>query len=565
MHNPLKLNLYLDDELPKKKPEQKGGSINIELINNNKFKYLRANNVIETFIHGSSKIEENIELWFEFQNVNNINKEGNLSYMDRSDKSISFTILQLKKYSNVTVKNFTSNILVLKLIELDLKTIDSFIEEWKSNVKIFGNSIMDIYMYGDLYTKDNTFICNYIITKKYENYNSLLKLDYNQTMNYIIKILLFLQKCKENDIIFRNFKFSGIGYEFVNSEIQFVILDYEESSLIKKLDKYFNTFKDGCDAMCAGTLIPYFIIQDFFELEKGWKNKLDKLYSVGLGEILIFLLYTQDEIMDKFFKLIYNPSYLKSDLHYFQFKKLFDDEANKLYFLNLIVSLKPKFVDMDLKIINPMFIRIIQNCFDIDYNTVKSPSSYLEYITTVYSDYNKTKSSIKTFIKPIQTINYKSTLAHSEISALSTDSEHKKTTSLVEPTIKTLPVIKPVEPIEPVESVEPVEPIEPIIKPVEPIEPVIKPVEQDKPVEPIIKPITRIESVKPLITSEENLLDGGSDDMIYIGSSKPDSVSKTKIPLLNLSIGSEKLNLSEEINSRPVIKSVKRVGFLDNL
>ena len=29
--------------------------------------------------------------------------------------------------------------------------------------------------------------------------------------------------------------------------------------------------------MCAGTLVPYFIIHDFFEMNSNWLNKLDKL------------------------------------------------------------------------------------------------------------------------------------------------------------------------------------------------------------------------------------------------------------------------------------------------
>ena len=203
-------------------------------------------------------------------------------------------------------------------------------------------------------------------------------------------------------MIFRDFKFSCIGYEFIDSEIQFVVLDYNDTTLLKKNDTFFDTFKDGCDAMCVGTLVPYFIIYDFFEMEVNWKNKLDKVYSIGLAETLIFLLYDQDENMENIFKIIYNPSRLRPCLHYYHFMKIFDNESDKSAFYKLITMLKPKFIELEPKI-NQMFTRIIQNCFEIKYENVKTPNSYLEHINKIYSEYNKEKADVKTFIEPIET------------------------------------------------------------------------------------------------------------------------------------------------------------------
>ena len=137
--------------------------------------------------------------------------------------------------------------------------------------------------------------------------------------------------------------------------------------------------------------------------------------------------------MDNLFKIIYNPSYLKPCLHYYHFMKIFDNEINKATFLKLIVSLNPKFVNMEPTIINPLFIRIIQNCFDIKYDVIKNPISYLSHINTVYSDYNEAKASIQTFIKPIETLDYKSIPIKS------------KTTNLVINTELVKPVKKPLQ------------------------------------------------------------------------------------------------------------------------
>jgi hypothetical protein len=501
MHNPLKVNLYLDNELPKQeltsktrlnnldRLTQSGGFINLDSINNDRFKYLRADNVIETFIHGASKIESDVELWFEFQDINNVNKEGSTSYMERSNNSISFVIKQLKRYSNVKVKNFKHETMILKLIELNTRTLDSFIEEWKTNIALFNGSIMDIYMYGNLYTKDKTFICNYIITKKYENHHSLLKLNYDQTIKYITKILLFLEKCKTNDIIYRNFKFSDIGYEYVNSEINFVILGYDDLTLIKKNDDFFTNKKDGCDAMCAGTLVPYFIIKDFFEMEADWKNKLDKLYSVGLAETLIFLLYTQDENMSQLFKLMYDPSYLKPCLHYYHYMKIFDNETIRSDFFRLIVSLTPKFVEIDPTTINPMFTRIIQNCFDTEYGAVKSPNSYLQHIKKIYGEYNQEKTNIKTFIKPITTTEYPDIPKSSQLikpDRIAPDDKNDKNDKNDMETLKSLfdldtddeIHIKPIK--EKSTGISDTKHPLPIIAPIDPIEPIVLPKVLDK-------------------------------------------------------------------------------------
>lgn len=403
MLNPRKINLYLDNELPN---IQSGGAINTKLINNNTHKYIRAENKIKTFIYGAPKIEENVQLWFEFNNEFMIkdSQNENLNYMERTTDSISFNIKKLKKYSNVTVKGMPVQNLTLKLIELTYKNIDIFIEDWKTNKSILGSSIPNIYMYGDLYTKEGEFISNYYITNHYKNHTSLLKLDYEYTMKYIIKMLLFIEKCNENNIILRNFKFGGLGYEFVDSDINFVLLDYVDTSLIKQNEDYFRLFTDGCDSMCAGTLVPYFIIYDFFEMNYDWLTKLDRLYIIGLAESLIFLLYNQDDIMRNLFKMLYEPSYLKQCLHYYHYMKLFDDSKKKKSFFDLLNSLHPKFVEIDLKYINPMFKRIIINCFETKHNAINSPSTYLNHLKKIYDEYNQFKSSIKTYIQPIDTI-----------------------------------------------------------------------------------------------------------------------------------------------------------------
>lgn len=401
MYNPRKINLYIKNELPK--ISQKGGAINTTLINNKINKYLCTDNKIETFINGASKIEEDIHLWFEFENeiMHDDKDNSNLSYNDKTNNSISFSIKKLHHYSNVSIKDMPTHHLCLKLIEPKYKTIEEFIDEWKKNKKLLQHNIPNIYMYGSLFTNDNIFICNYYITKKYKNHKDLLILEYSHIIKYIADMLLFIDKCRENNIILRNFKFSSIGYEFVDMKINFILIDYNDTSLLYKNDKFFEKYADGCVASCSGILTPYFIIYDYFEMNTEWFNKLNKLYTVGLAEIFIFLLYQQDDIMEKLLKKLYYPSYLKSCHHYYHYMKLFDDGNNK-DFKHLISSLNPKFLEVKSQNISSMFLRIIFNCFEKSFDNIKTPIDYLEHINKIYKEYNQQLASIKTQIQPIK-------------------------------------------------------------------------------------------------------------------------------------------------------------------
>lgn len=404
MYNPRKINLYLKNELPLILT-QKGGKLNEHLINNNRNKYLKADKTVETFINGASQIINDVELWFEFKDDNLIqdSENDNLHYIEKTQKILSFSIKQLVSHSNVVVKGMSSENLVLKLVDLSYKKMDKFIEDWKEHKKILEESIPNIYMYGELYTEDNVFICNYYITDTYKNHNSILKLDYIYTIKYIIKMLLFIQKCIEKNIIIRNLKFSSIGYTYKDSEIIFLLANYEDTILLNKNDDFFKINLDSCDSICAGTLVPYFIIIDYFNMNPEWIEKLDKLYVIGLAEILIFLLYSQNEIMEEFFNMLYSPSQLKPCLHYYHYKNIFDNSTKKKKFTQLFNLLQPKFIESNSKIINNTFKQIIINCFDTNYNAIKSTSTYLNHINTTLNQIKELKDNIKIYIKPIDT------------------------------------------------------------------------------------------------------------------------------------------------------------------
>ena len=369
--------------------------VNMSIINNNVFKYLK----------GKSQ-----DVWFKFNPKKNIKINSGTGYFEKNNFNVSFVINYLYKISNSRIDIPKDNI-VLKLLNLsnipnNPNSLDDFMSSWVQDVKLLSYAIPQIFQYGKLYTKDGELISNYIITKKYDNYQSLLTLNYKQAVNYVIKMLFFLNKLVENDIIIRNFKFSNIGYDFINSEIEFVLLDYTDTTLIRKTSKYFEQFSDGCDSICPGTFVPYFIIKDYFNLETNWSNKLDKLYTVGLAESMIFIMYKQDNIMEEFFSLLYYPSELKPCIHYYKYMELFDNQDKKLSFLKLLNKLEPKYIEMDKFKINPLYIRIIQNCFEKEYSAIKPPATYLGNMQQIYTDMNDRKrANARGLIQPINNEN----------------------------------------------------------------------------------------------------------------------------------------------------------------
>ena len=55
--------------------------------------------------------------------------------------------------------------------------------------------------------------------------------------------------------------------------------------------------------------------------------------------------------------------------------ELFDNQDKKLSFLKLLNKLEPKYIEMDKFKINPLYIRIIQNCFEKEYSAIKPPAT----------------------------------------------------------------------------------------------------------------------------------------------------------------------------------------------
>jgi len=231
----------------------------------------------------------------------------------------------------------------------EAKDMDIWINKYNEVKRIFGTNIIDIYMYGDLYTESNKFICSYVIKRFYHDYKAVSKLDYQQLIMYFKSMLDFLVKLEEQKYFYRDLKFVNIGMDKnLDGSNIFVAIDYDDITIINKKDNFFNEFNiQGCyTKYCAGTLIPYFIIKDYLEVNPQWIDKFDKVYVIGLVDTMIRLFFENEKNSTNILKILYKPCEYDTCIHYYQYLKIFDDK-NKYDLLEYSsISLKSKFIEL---------------------------------------------------------------------------------------------------------------------------------------------------------------------------------------------------------------------------
>jgi hypothetical protein len=383
MFNPIKLNLSLDEYCPyDNKIDTEINDFNkiggnpyntILSINNELFKYLKG-----LYIDNINTNKRN-KIYFKFDDLLNKKKDiSGSSYLGRGGLTSVFAIKYIYQDKNILPEIQNKNLIIRIFDSFYSNDMDEFIDKYNEQKIIFGSNLIQIYLYGQIMLK-NKFIGYYTITKTYLDYTQILQLNYNQTVNYFNSFLNFIILTKMNNYFYRDLKFSNIGLELentntnTNNNCKFIVLDYDDITLIKNTDDFFTNFNTGCsDKFCAGTLIPYFIIKDYLTLEQNWLDLFDKLYVVGMVDIIINLFFLRDTNTNELLKMIYSPSKYTSCIHYYQYLSLFDSVDKNKLLNNLINNLKPKFTEIN-SIKKQTLINIIKNLLSTDYFSINNP------------------------------------------------------------------------------------------------------------------------------------------------------------------------------------------------
>lgn len=379
MSNPIKVDLYLKQQNScKLYSTNVGGDPTevIKILNNKKYKFLEG-------VYPNSTQTTN-KICFEFDK--SINNKEDISGSRYLGKGGLTSVFGLKYLTNDFMQELSSKKLVLRAMDLqETKDIDKWISKYIENKKLFDSNIIDIYMYGNLYSSSNELICFYVITRFYQDYQSILQLDYTQLIEYFKSLLEFFVKLEDLGYFYRDLKFTNIGMDNSGDINKFIVLDYDDVTIINKKDDFFSKFSfQGCyTKYCGGTLIPYFVIKDYLELNRQWIKKFDKVHVIGLVDIMINLFFVNEKNFINVLNIIYKPCHYTTCIHYYQYLKIFDDKNTYDALEYSLINLKPKFAELEHSK-KDCLIYLIMNLLNKNYSHINSAKIMLdEFVSSV--------------------------------------------------------------------------------------------------------------------------------------------------------------------------------------
>lgn len=168
----------------------------------------------------------------------------------------------------------------------------SFINMWMNHKKLFSENIIDLFMYGEIKLND-VYMGFYTITRTYIDYKIINNFDLKIKIKYFKNLLLFLQKLIEKNYTYRDLKIANIGAELVDDEYKFIVLDYDNYTILNKDDLDLLKSQFNIEFV-VGTYTPLYI----FEQQRNFNH--DYMFVGGL-------LYTIIELFKN--DLTDNPDY----------------------------------------------------------------------------------------------------------------------------------------------------------------------------------------------------------------------------------------------------------------
>ena len=405
----------------------------------NKLKSIILNmGIADTYFLVSNK-ESGFDLSIKITNNDRINQNNYSKYILSNGLVGPFSINETSKLREFV--NFDFKNLVLQTIDEEIHTIEEFISKWGEDRNMYEKNIPDIYFYGTIYNNSGDFLSYYYISKKYYNYSDIIKqTDFNFIITFFKKLLILLDNILSHNYILRNFCMFNLGFEKISPEdYEIIFIRYTSKTLLSSKDDFFKKFilLKCYDKKCIGSLTPYYIIHDYYNIKENWLDRLNKFYSLGLVEIILTLFYNNDDNLAKVYDFIIGPSILEGQQHYFHFYERFKSDKN-IHDLNLTINdLKLRFCD-----INPLFEYELQsiliNLLNKDYDKILYPNNILDIVKKIEEskDEFKIEYTSKTGIYNPQVDNYLKANHKKKLSILSDDNFNNYTNNNNENTNK---------------------------------------------------------------------------------------------------------------------------------
>jgi hypothetical protein len=266
-HNPKKVNLSFINL------SQVAGAFNSDDIlrkvpykNTKFFKVVSSDGSVELNLNNylNTKIDETISEY---------------NFLARGSQSVVYNVTPV----SIGFSKYMDRNLILKLFT---KNIDSTIVKYKediNNLSEIKENFVDILYYGKIKINETTFY--YVITPIYET--DFWKMEYHQKIAYAKNLISLIRTLRNKKYFLNDLSSTNIGYN--GSKV--VLIDYDEYTLSQKLNLANGTIPNFM--LNADKSYPY-----LERIKKGdiitFDNepKLNKYYSLGLGDVFYHLFFT---------------------------------------------------------------------------------------------------------------------------------------------------------------------------------------------------------------------------------------------------------------------------------
>ena len=132
-----------------------------------------------------------------------------------------------------------------KLILRIVQENDFDITQYSKDKTKYNIHIIDIFFHGSIKIDNETYY--YQITREYYNHTHIKTLNVHIQLNLLENFMLLLKNIYDNKECYNDLKFENIGFEYINKQITFIILDYDSNTLSNTSRTYFMPlFIDKC-------------------------------------------------------------------------------------------------------------------------------------------------------------------------------------------------------------------------------------------------------------------------------------------------------------------------------
>jgi hypothetical protein len=307
----------------------------------------------------------------------------NIKKDDNDDTFENFGISKNKEITEDNYKDYirkhgitmTTKGLILRTVD-NCANINTFMETWMEKMNKYDDAMINIYYYGYICKKesDNRYekISCYILCDKYGDYKDVMKLCLVDSISYLKSYLRFLKILaqgnrevqNETSAICTNLRLYnyGLGRD-ANDNAIFVLLEFNETSIIfrKSIKNEIGQTKDGnpepLNKNVGISYIPYYVAEDYLNHthththdnnnSDEWITRLDKLYAVGLAELILYLFYKKSRIFLDLYLFITNIVELPYMLQYSQIMLRYLKSKEKAVLYKLILNLEIKYNNLD--------------------------------------------------------------------------------------------------------------------------------------------------------------------------------------------------------------------------